>query len=178
MPAVLTAHRQAHAIFLAKALGASLIIALSAHIKVPFWPVPMTMQTCAVMTIAALFGRNLGVAAMLAYLTEGLLGLPVFASGIGPAVLVGPTAGYLMGMVVAAAIVGRASGHVATLAALVLGTMVIYVFGAGWLATFIGMDHAWSAGVLPFLLGDVAKGALAWALSGALPAVLPALRRG
>ncbi len=177
MPAVLSATRHTTALFAAKAIGLSLIIAVSAHVSVPFWPVPMTLQTCAVMTIAALFGHRLGVAAMLAYLAEGAVGLPVFASGIGASVLVGPTAGYLAGMLAAAAIVGRATGHLATLGALLLGTVVIYAMGAGWLSLFVGVERAWALGVLPFLLGDTAKGALAWALSGALPAAIPALRR-
>jgi biotin transport system substrate-specific component len=150
------------------AVVGSLIVAGSAQVTVPFWPVPMTLQTFAVMAIAGTCGLRLGVAAMLAYLLEGALGLPVFATGIGPAVLVGPTAGYLAGMLAAAAIVGSARGAAMRALAILAGTAAIYLTGAAWLSHFVGMDRALTLGVLPFLAGDAAKGLLAWALSSAL----------
>jgi biotin transport system substrate-specific component len=155
--------RHASLVFLAKTLALSLIIAASAHVTVPFWPVPMTLQTMAAMGIAGLFGARLGVAAMLAYLVEGAAGLPVFASGIGAGVLAGPTAGYLAGMIAAAALVGSARGHWQRAVAILLGTAAIYALGMAWLSQFIGVEKAWTLGVLPFLLGDAAKGALVWA---------------
>jgi len=155
--------RSTSLVFVAKAVSLSLIIALAAHVTVPFWPVPMTLQTMAVMLIAGLFGAQLGVAAMLAYLVEGAAGLPVFASGIGPAVLIGPTAGYLLGMIAAAAIVGLAQTHLQRAGAMLLATIVIYALGAAWLSQFVGAEKALTMGVMPFLAGDAAKGALAWA---------------
>jgi biotin transport system substrate-specific component len=100
---------------------------------------------------------------MLAYLVEGAAGLPVFAAGIGPAVLVGPTAGYLLGMIVATALVGVARGTWIRGLAVLAATAWIYVLGAAWLSTFVGFDKAIAVGVVPFLLGDAVKGALVWA---------------
>lgn len=151
-------------------LALTLVLALSARIQVPFWPVPMTLQTLAVLTIAGLFGARLAGAAMLAYLGEGALGLPVFAGtpahGLGLAYLAGPTGGYLAGMLVAAVLVGelvrRSGGRVVPVgAAMLLGTLVVYALGAAWLATFLGPAKALTLGVLPFLFGDAVKAALA-----------------
>jgi biotin transport system substrate-specific component len=153
----------------APALGLSLIIAASAHITVPFWPVPMTLQTGAVMAIAGVFGARLAACAMLAYLLEGALGLPVFAGGVGAAVLVGPTAGYLVGMLASAVIVGLARGPWLRAGAILLASLLTYALGAAWLAGFVGLDRAVALGVLPFLAGDAVKGALAWALAAAVP---------
>jgi biotin transport system substrate-specific component len=157
--------RNRHLLFAAHALGLSILIAASARISVPFWPVPMTLQTFAVLAIAGIGGARLGMAAMLAYLAEGALGLPVFASGAGVATLVGPTAGYLLGMLAAMVIVGPARGHLQRGVAMIMASFMIYALGATWLAQFVGIDRALAAGVLPFLFGDVAKIALAWALS-------------
>ena len=164
-----TARASSAPMFAAQAIGLSLIITASAHVSVPFWPVPMTLQTFAVMAIAGVCGTRLGFAAMLAYLLQGAIGLPVFATGAGLGVLVGPTAGYLMGMLAATLIVGSARGAWSRACAILLSTAVIYFAGATWLATFVGLDKAVSAGVLPFLAGDAVKGALAWALAGVLP---------
>jgi biotin transport system substrate-specific component len=165
MNVALSLPRQSAVVFLGKTLALSALIALAAHVKVPFWPVPMTLQTLAVMGIAGVFGARLGVAAMLAYLAEGALGLPVFAGGVGAQVLVGPTAGYLVGFVVAAGLVGAARGNLMRAAAILAGTAVIYAFGVAWLATMIGLQKAIAAGMMPFLLGDAAKGGIVWALS-------------
>jgi biotin transport system substrate-specific component len=153
--------------FAVQAIGLSLIMAASAHVSVPFWPVPMTLQTFAVLAIAGVCGARLGFAAMLAYLAQGAMGLPVFATGAGPGVLVGPTAGYLFGMLAATLIVGQARGPVSRAACIVLATLVIYFAGVTWLATFVGLEKAFTVGVLPFLAGDAVKGALAWALAAA-----------
>ncbi len=153
-----------------QAIGLSLVIAISARIVVPFWPVPMTLQPLAVMAIASTFGARVGVAAMLTYLAEGMLGAPVFAGGnAGPAVLLGPTGGYLIGMLAMSAIVGSARGPWQRAGALVAGIAVDYLFGAAWLSTFVGIPRAIEAGVLPFIAGDAVKGAIAWVL-GALVA--------
>ena len=153
-------------LFVAQAVGLSAVIAVSAHVSVPFWPVPMTLQTLAVMGIATLCGARLGVAAMLAVLVEGAFGLPVFASGGGVATLVGPTAGYLIGMLFAAGIVGRARSGWGRAGAIVGSTLLIYGLGAAWLAGFVGPSKAVELGVVPFLIDDAAKGAMVWALGG------------
>ena len=90
-------------------VAGSLLMAFSSKISVPFWPVPMTMQTLAVFVISAAYGRNLAVATMLLYLAEGAVGFPVFSKGGGLAYLAGPTAGYLIAYPFAAAIVGWAA---------------------------------------------------------------------
>jgi len=151
-------------------LAGSLLLTISAHIvlTLPFSPVPVTAQTFAVLILAMMLGRKLGVATILAYLTQGMLGLPVFARGLaGPAVLLGPTGGYLAGFVVAAYVVGamaergwdRSMG--ATLLAMLIGNSIIYLFGVAWLAVLVGMPAAISAGLLPFIPGDLIKTLLA-----------------
>ncbi|HET9019493.1 MAG TPA: biotin transporter BioY [Acetobacteraceae bacterium] len=151
-------------------LGLSLLLALSARVSVPFWPVPMTLQTLAVLTIAGLAGPRIATAAMLAYLAEGAMGLPVFAGtpahGLGLAYLAGPTGGYLVGMLAAAAVVGvlarRAAGRpLALVGAMTLGSVLVYAAGAAWLAAYVGVGRALALGVVPFLAGDAVKTALA-----------------
>lgn len=154
-------------------LGGSLLIALSAQVSIhlPFSPVPVTGQTFAVLLVGALLGWQRGALAVLAYLVEGLSGLPVFAGGLaGPAVLLGPTGGYLLGFVAAAGLTGwlaergwdRRSGSM--LLAMLLGSTVIYLFGVPRLAAFVGWDAALAAGLWPFLIGDVFKAVLAMLL--------------
>ncbi|MFN2461165.1 MAG: biotin transporter BioY [Candidatus Velthaea sp.] len=136
-------------------------MALSAKIAVPIGPVPITGQTLAIPVLVALLGRNQAVYAILAYLAEGLAGLPVFAAGA----LFGPTAGYLLAFPVAAFIIGslyeRGFGRTYGLRffAVFLGTSIVFVGGAAWLMVFlkISVAKAFAAGVLPFLIGDVAK---------------------
>lgn len=151
-------------------LAGTALLALAAKITVPFWPVPMTLQTLAVFTIAATYGRNLAVATVLAYLAEGAIGLPVFATGTGLAYLAGPTGGYLAGFVVAAAIVGHAVDRgmnrnlFALFGVMLLGEVVILLLGAAWLAHLMGAEKAMAFGVGPFIVTDVVKIALAAAL--------------
>ncbi len=161
------------AVLLMQALALSLLLALAAKVQVPFWPVPMTLQTLAVLCIGAVLGPRVAVAAMAAYLAEGAAGLAVFAGtpahGIGLAYMVGPTGGYLAGMVMAAAIAGwagqRFAGRTLPAALAMLGaTAAIYLCGASWLATFLGWSRAWAAGVAPFLAGDLVKAAIAASL--------------
>ena len=163
------------------------ILAISAKIQVPFWPVPMTLQTLAVMLIGATYGSRLAVATVLAYIAEGAIGIPVFANTppqiAGPAYLIGPTAGYIWGWVAAAAIIGYAadrgwSRSVPKLAAAMLaGEVVVFGLGFAWLAWFatlssgavgMGAGKALAAGVTPFILADLLKLALA---TLAVPAV-------
>jgi len=145
-------------------LAGSALLALSAQVSVPFYPVPVTGQTLVVLMIGMAYGSRLGTATLLAYLVEGGMGLPVFANGgAGWAYLLGPTGGYLTGFLVAAFILGllaeRGMGRspVSTALAMLVGTAVIYLFGATWLSGFIGFEKAVAAGVLPFLYGDAAK---------------------
>ena len=153
----------------------SLLLAVSAQFKIPLYPVPATGQTLVVLLIGMTYGPRLGGITIAAYLFEGALGLPVFAGGAaGAAVLMGPTAGYLFGFLLAATAMGylaeRGMGRtvVSTIAAMVIGNCVIYLCGALWLANFIGFGQAIVAGVLPFLYGDalklvVAAGLMPWA---------------
>ena len=153
----------------------SLLLAVSAQFKIPLYPVPVTGQTLVVLLIGMTYGPRLGGITVAAYLFEGALGLPVFAGGAaGVAVLMGPTAGYLFGFLLAAIAMGylaeRGMGRtvVSTIAAMVIGNCVVYLCGALWLADFIGFSQAIVMGVLPFLYGDalklvVAAGLMPWA---------------
>ncbi len=147
------------------------LIAIAAQISVPLWPVPVTLQTLAVMVIAATMSTAKSTVSVVGYLSAGALGLPVFAGALSLSA-VRPTFGYLVGFAVAAFIisylVSKASGpSVAGLASIfVLATAVIYTLGAGWLVIGFGMDpyQALVAGVIPFLLGDALKIVAATAL--------------
>lgn len=149
------------------ALVGSAVMALSAKLSVPFYPVPVTMQSLAVLLIAAAFGSRLGAATMALYLVEGALGLPVFAGtpahGIGLAYMVGPTGGYLVGYVAAAYAVGFFAERGADrsvprlLGAMTLGHAILFATGFAWLASLIGPEKAWVGGVLPFIIGTVVK---------------------
>jgi biotin transport system substrate-specific component len=172
-------------------IAGTALLTISAKIKVPFYPVPMTLQTFAVMAIAAAYGMRLGVATVLAYLAEGAFGLPVFAGtpgGSGPAYFLGPTGGFLAGFVILAIIVGYAADRgwdrsvVKLFVAMVTADAVVFLLGFVWLAWFaslasgatgIGAAKAFAGGVSPFILGDLLKIALAallipagWRLAG------------
>jgi len=151
-------------------VAGTVLLAVSAKIQVPFWPVPMTMQTFAVLVVAMAFGWRLGSLTVATYLVEGAVGLPVFASGTGVAYMMGPTGGYLLGFLLAAVVVGKMADWgwdrsvVRTLLAMTLGTGVIFFCGVSWLTTLIGFEQALSAGLWPFIPGALAKIALAAAL--------------
>ena len=151
-------------------LCGSLLIGLSAQIAIG-WPVPFTMQTFAVLMIGALFGGRLGSLTVLAYLIEGVLGLPVFSLGRGGLpVLFGRTGGYLFGFVAAAYITGWLAQRawdrriLTTIAAMIIGNLVIYCFGMLWLASMVGLKNALITGIYPFITGDLIKIGLAAAL--------------
>ena len=145
----------------ALALIAGYVLALSARFRVPvpFSPVPVTGQTFVVLLMGALLGRRIGLLSVGAYLAAGGLGLPFFAGGS----LAGPTGGYLLGFVASVALVstliekgwGRRPATVAL--ALLLGTLVIYLFGLPWLALFVGPQRVLVLGLLPFVVGDLLK---------------------
>lgn len=152
----------------------SMLIAVAGQIKVPMWPVPTTLQTLAIFTIAAAYGRNLAVATLLAYIAEGAAGLPVFTNGGGIAYLAGPTGGYLAGFVVAAGITGWAADKglsdkpLKLFAANLAGTVAVLVLGAAWIALMFGTDKAIAWGIGPFIVTDIIKAALAASLVPAL----------
>ena len=152
------------------ALAGSALLTISAKIQIPFWPVPMTMQTFAVLVIGITYGSRLGAATIVLYLAEGAAGLPVFAGGGGIAYLLGPTGGYLFGFVIAAALVGWLAEHSwdrkmsTTAFAMLLGNLVIYASGLLWLGAIIGYEKVLSVGLWPFLPGDALKLVLAAAI--------------
>lgn len=153
-------------------IAGSLLIALCAQAKIwlPKNPVPVTGQTFAVLMIAALFGARRGCLTVIAYITAGLAGLPVFALGGGLAVLRGFTGGYLIGFVAAAYIVGLLAERGwdrqvwTTVLAMVVGNIVIYTFGLLWLSCLPGISNVLLVGLYPFIIGDLFKIALAAAL--------------
>lgn len=164
----------------ALAFAGSVFIAACAQIAVPVGPVPMTMQTFAVLLVGAAFGARLGAAAAALYLLEGAVGLPVFSGFLGgPAAFAGPTAGYLLAFVPAAWLVGlaRDRGLMARASTavfpMVLATALILAGGGAWLAMVFGAD-AWTVGVLPYLFGGVLKIALAAVLA---PKAIDVVRR-
>ncbi len=146
-------------------LTGTLLLTLSAKVQVPFWPVPMTLQTAALFLIGLAYGRKLALATVALYLVEGISGLPVFAGtperGLGLAYVLGPTGGYLLGFLLAAAIAGWAAERrldtVGLLLALLAATLAIYLPGVVWLTGFIGFEKALAFGAAPFLLGDLVK---------------------
>lgn len=174
-----TAHARSRALtFLPAALrmpvlvvAGSLVMVVCAKTTVPFWPVPMTMQVFGTFLLAGLFGGRLAASMVALYLLEGAAGLPVFAGaahgGAGFLSLVGPTGGYLAGFAVAAFVSGEwirragLGGGVASVLPMLAGLALIYGIGCLWLSQFVGWANAWSVGVLPFLLGDLLKVALA-----------------
>ena len=145
----------------------TLILAISAKVQVPFWPVPMTMQTFVVFLIGMTYSVRLSFLTLLVYLAEGAFGLPVFAAGGGLAYLVGPTAGYLYGMLVAAIVIsffagkGFGSSYIKTTLTLLLGSIIIFSFGIFYLGSLIGFEKAFQAGLIPFIPSEIFKIALA-----------------
>jgi biotin transport system substrate-specific component len=148
-------------------LVGTLLLTISAKTQIPFWPVPMTMQTYIVLVLGMAYGARLGVATVGVYLVFGAMGLPVFAGtpekGVGLAYMLGPTGGYLMGFLVAAWLCGALAargfdrGFVKTLIAMSIGHVVIFMFGVAWLAQLMGFTKAFAVGVAPFWAATIAK---------------------
>jgi len=151
-------------------LVGSLLLTASAKLSIPFFPVPMTLQTLVVLCLGMVLGPRLGAAAVLAYLAQGAMGLPVFAGtpekGIGIAYMLQHTGGYLIGFVVGLLAQRRWDrSMVTTVAAMLIGNAIIYAFGLFWLGSLIGWDKPVIAlGMTPYLLGDFAKILIAAAL--------------
>lgn len=160
------------------------VLAISAQLKVPFYPVPITLQTLAVMLIGFTFGTRLGSCTVLTYLALGAIGAPVFAGGAGLAYMSGPTGGYLFGFLVAVYLIGyfTEQGYgrtfISTLLLALSGTIVFYLFGVTWLTTILGFEKAIKFGLLPFLYGDVLKlFLLAFSIPATWKLVLKLLKR-
>ena len=147
------------------ALLGSILLAISSKVKIPFYPVPMTMQTLVVLLIGICFGWKLGVATISLYLFEGIIGLPVFSGtpekGLGLVYFTGPTMGYLLGFLVAVYISGKFnydSNIIKNFLKLLLATSFIYILGMTWLGNLIGWDKPiFQLGAQPFLLAELFK---------------------
>jgi biotin transport system substrate-specific component len=147
------------------ALIGSVVLAVSSKIKIPFYPVPMTMQTLVILMIGISFGWKLGLATVSLYLFEGIIGLPVFSGtpekGIGLIYFTGPTMGYLLGFLVAVYISGRFSydsNVIKNFLKLLIATSSIYFLGMSWLGNLIGWDKPiYQLGAHPFLLAELFK---------------------
>ncbi len=157
------------------AVAGTALLTIAAKIQIPFYPVPMTLQTFVVLALGMAYGWRLGGATLLLYLAEGAIGLPVFAGtpekGIGLAYMLGGTGGYLVGFVLAAAICGWLAERgwdrnmAWTALAMLIGNAIIYIPGLLWLGGLYGWDKPileW--GLTPFLAGDLAKLGLATAV--------------
>jgi len=164
------------AILVAVSVAGAGIIAGSALVRVPMWPVPMTLQTLAIVLIAGAMGLRAGLSSVALYVAASAVGWPVLAGG---AVVGGPTTGYLIGFFAEAAIMGAAvdrgwcNSAPRLLTAIVAATTVVFLPGVAWLAAFWlpSLPAAVAAGLTPFLIGDTVKVALGFAC-------LAGLRRG
>ena len=147
------------------ALIGSILLTISAKIKIPFYPVPMTMQTFVVLFLGISFGYKVGVLSVIFYLIEGIIGLPVFSNspekGIGLAYFVGPTMGYLIGFIFACFIAGifdYDKNHILNFLKIIIATSVIYILGILWLGNLIGWDKPiLEFGVYPFIYAELFK---------------------
>ncbi len=152
------------------ALIGTIALAISSKIKIPFYPVPMTMQTLVVLAIGIIFGWKLGVATISLYLFEGIIGLPVFAGtpekGIGLVYFTGPTMGYLLGFIPAVLFAGLLKVNskyssiirfVINFALYAFSVSFIYIFGLIWLFNFVPIEKLWTLGALPFLPAEILK---------------------
>jgi biotin transport system substrate-specific component len=156
--------------FLFVALIGSIVLAISSKIKIPFYPVPMTMQTLVVLMIGVYFGWKLGLATVSLYLFEGIIGLPVFSGtpekGIGLIYFTGPTMGYLVGFLPAVFFAGLLKVYykynlihrfILNFALYTFSVSFIYLFGLIWLANFVPVEKIWIVGAMPFLLAELLK---------------------
>ena len=164
-PAQSSSARTARNVLLA--LVGTLALTVSAKTQIPFWPIPMTMQTFVVLVIGMAYGSRLGAATVALYLLQGALGLPVFAGtpekGVGLAYMIGPTGGYLLGFLVAAWVCGWLAERgfdrspLKSLTAMSVGHVLIFVCGVAWLAPLMGIEKAFMVGVAPFWAATIVK---------------------
>ena len=156
--------------FLFVALLGSIVLAISSKIKIPFYPVPMTMQTLVVLMIGVGFGWKLGLATVSLYLFEGIIGLPVFSGtpekGIGLIYFTGPTMGYLIGFLPAVFFAGLLKVYykynlihrfILNFILYTFSVSFIYLFGLIWLTNFVPVEKIWIVGAMPFLLAELLK---------------------
>lgn len=151
-------------------LAGTLLIALAAQVTVRLLPVPMTLQTLAILVVGFAYGARLGVATLITYLAQGAVGLPVFAGGAaGLPYMMGPTGGFLLGFVLVAAVAGFAADRGATRSLLwavpvaLFASALVYIPGLAWPAVSMGTDWSalWSGWMAPFLMGDAVKAVMA-----------------
>ena len=143
----------------------SLALTISAKIKIPFYPVPMTMQTFVVLFLGVSLGYKIGLASVGLYLIEGIAGLPVFSNspekGVGLIYFTGPTMGYLIGFLTASYLASKINSNdnfLSVLMKLTIATLTIYILGLLWLGTLIGWDKPiFALGAKPFLLAEIFK---------------------
>jgi len=143
----------------------SIALTISAKIKLPFYPVPMTMQTFVVLFLGVSFGYKIGLASVGLYLFEGIVGLPVFSNspekGVGLIYFTGPTMGYLIGFLIASFLASKVNNKdniILVLTKLIIATSTIYILGLLWLGTLIGWDKPiFELGAKPFLLAEIFK---------------------
>ena len=146
-------------------LVGSILLTIASKIKIPFYPVPMTMQTFVVLFLGISFGYKIGIATVGLYLIEGIFGLPVFSNspekGVGIVYFTGPTMGYLIGFLLATFLAGYLdlkTNIVSIFLKLILSVSVIYILGLIWLGTLIGWDKPiFQLGAAPFLLAELFK---------------------
>jgi biotin transport system substrate-specific component len=146
-------------------LVGSILLTISSKIKIPFYPVPMTMQTFVVLFLGISFGYKIGIATVGLYLIEGIFGLPVFSNspekGVGIVYFTGPTMGYLIGFLLATFLAGYLdlkTNIVSIFLKLILSVSVIYILGLIWLGILIGWDKPiFQLGAAPFLLAELFK---------------------
>ena len=156
--------------FLFVALIGSIVLAISSKIKIPFYPVPMTMQTLVVLMIGVGFGWKLGLATVSLYLFEGIIGLPVFSGtpekGVGLIYFTGPTMGYLVGFLPAVFFAGLLKVYykynlihrfILNFILYTFSVSFIYLFGLIWLTNFVPVEKIWIVGAMPFLLAELLK---------------------
>ena len=152
------------------ALLGTVLLAISSKVKIPFYPVPMTMQTLVVLLIGVMFGWKLGIATISLYLFEGIIGLPVFAGtpekGVGLIYFTGPTMGYLLGFIPAVFFSGFLTTRfkynfiyrlILNFAIFTFSVSFIYIFGLIWLLNFVPLEKVWALGALPFLPAEILK---------------------
>lgn len=154
----------------------NMVLALSAHVQVPFWPVKLSMQTFVVLAIGVAYGSRLAGATVLAYLIEGGFGLPVFQGGAGLVYMAGPTGGYLLGFLLAATAVGALAERGSlnrlptALGVILIGEALIYAPGIAWLAVLYGPENSMAYGFTPFVTGEILK-------IGLVLGLVPVIRR-
>ena len=149
--------------YISTVLFGSIILIISAKIKVDLYPVPMTLQPLAVLMIGMLFGRNLAIATIGLYILQGIAGFPVFAYGGGLLYLFGPTGGFIVGFFIAGLVLGELADRgwgrniLSSIFCMILGMFIIYFFGILQLSAIKGFAFAIIKGFYPFLVGDLYK---------------------